>query len=336
MVTHTVTSPKIVAITNENPNWLDADKQWADETWFMLLKGLNEEGYTYKAHKFFDDLSFLDQFSPREWLVWNWGEEWAGQAWTDAEVAEQIERRGFAYTGSPPDAIRLAQDRIAVKRHLLAAGLPTLPARVFYHPAEASEWTAYPSIVKGANQHASVGIDGSAVVHTPQQLARRVLYLREHLHDDALVERFLDTREFHVAVWGNETPEVLPPCEIDYSAFTDMHDRLYTHQWKTDRDSHGYKDVRLLCPALLDRPDWHASLEGIALRAYQVVGLRDYARFDFRMLGDEPQILDVNANPELWSDERSVVVAAAKAKGLAYGQMVSRIIQFAAMRMPPG
>ena len=149
---------------------------------------------------------------------------------------------------------------------------------------------------------------------------------------DSIVEPFLDTREFQVAVWGNDNPEALPPSEIVYSMFTEMRDRLHTQEWKIDRLSRGYKEIQMPCPAPLDRPDWRASLEAMAVKAYQVVGLRDYARFDMRMLGNEPQILDVNANPEL--DPLSVVLAGAQAKGMTYGQMTSRIIQFASVRMP--
>lgn len=334
MQRHPLERPKLVAITNENPDWPDADKQQADEAWSILLDGLEQEGYTYRAFKFFDDLTFLDDFDPREWLVWNWGEELAGKLWSDAEVADEIERRGFAYTGSPPEPMRLANDRMRVKRHLQAAGLPTLTASVLRRPETASEWTTYPAIVKGANQHASAGIDGDSIVYTSDELARRVVYLRQHYHDDALVEPFLDTREFQVAVWGNDSPEALPPAEIVYSMFTEMRDRLYTHEWKTDGDSRGYQRIQIPCPAPLDRPDWRARLETIAARAYQAVGLRDYARFDMRMLDDEPQILDVNPNPELWTDGRSVFVAAAAAQGVTYAQMVSRIVTFAAVRMP--
>jgi len=50
------------------------------------------------------------------------------------------------------------------------------------------------------------------------------------------------------------------------------------------------------------------------------------------MLGDEPQILDVNSNPELGPE--SVLLAGAKQNGLDYGQMADRIAQFAAVRMP--
>ena len=330
-----VRSPKIVALTNENPDWSAADIRQGDDAWRVLLAGLAQEGYTYRGFKFFDDLTFLDDFDPREWLVWNWGEELAGRPWSDAEVVEEIERRGFAYTGASPQLIRLAQDRMGVKRQLQAAGLPTLPAAIISDPGTAREWTAYPAIVKGANQHASVGIAAESVVDTADQLASRVIHLRQHHDDDALVEPFLDSREFQVTVWGNEVPEALPPAEIDYSIFPNVRDRLYTEAWKFDRASRGYLDVKLLCPAPLDRPDWRIRLEQVAVRAYQALALRDYARFDLRLLGDEPQILDVNVNPDLLADGHSTVVIAAEAAGFGYPQMVARILEFAAARMPP-
>lgn len=324
--------PCVIAITNEGPDWTDLDKEYGDEAWHLLLGGLEQEGYRYRAFKFFDDLSFLSDFDRRQWLVWNWGEEWAGKPWSDAEVADQIERYGFAYTGSSPRTLRLTQNRSAIKAQLREAGLPTLPWQTFTDAVAAATWQVYPAIVKGANQHASVGIDRESVVNTCDELAERIAYLRRTYDDDALVEPFLDSREFQVAVWGNGHPEALPPSEILYSSFSDPRDRLHTQEWKIVRESRGYRDITMPCPAPLDRPDWRARVEDIAVAAYQLFDLRDYARFDLRMLGDEPQILDVNANPEL--DPLSVVVAGAKTQGLTYGQMVSHIIQLAARRMP--
>ncbi|MGE5102832.1 MAG: hypothetical protein ACM3SX_22835, partial [Deltaproteobacteria bacterium] len=253
--------PNVVAITNENPDWPELDKRHADEMWQLLLDGLEEQGYTYRAFKFFDDLSVLDSFDPREWLVWNWGEEWAGVLWSEAAVTEELERRGFAYTGTGPDALRLSQNRMRVKECLRDAGLPTLPAQVFTDPARAGEWSTFPAIVKGANQHASIGIDRESVVDTYDALARRIVHLRRCYDDDALVEPFLDTREFQVAVLGNTHPEALPPSEIVYAPFSDMRDRLHTREWKIERESRGYREIRMPCPAPLDRPDWRARAE---------------------------------------------------------------------------
>ena len=324
--------PKVIALTNENPDWPDIDKVYANETWQPLLAGLDRQGYIYRAFTFFDDISFLAEFDPSEWVVVNGGEEWAGEAWSDAAVAARIERYGFAYTGSPPDVLRFTQSRARIKERLSAAGLPTLPWRICADPADAAGWPVFPAIVKGANQHASVGIDRESVVETPGQLAARIAYLRETYADDALVEPFLDTREFQVAVLGNAHPEVLPPSEILYDTFGDARDRLHTQAWKIDRASRGFKQIRMPCPAPLDRPDWRDRIEQVALAAYRAFGLRDYARFDLRMLGDEPQVLDVNANPEL--DPQSVVLAGAGARGLNFGQLIARIVESAAQRMP--
>jgi D-alanine-D-alanine ligase len=322
----------VIALGNENPAWPDIDKAYANEAWQLLLRSLANEGYHCRAFTFFDDISFLEEFDPREWLVVNWGEEWAGEAWSDAEVAARIERYGFAYTGSPPDVLRFTQSRTRIKERLRDAGLPTLPWRTCAQPADAAHWSMFPAIVKGANQHASVGIDRGSVVDTPGELAARIAYLRDAHSDDALVEPFLDTREFQVAVLGNADPEALPPSEILYDTFGDLRDRLHTQAWKMDRDSRGYQEIRMPCPAPLDRPDWRDRIEQVALAAYRAFGLRDYARFDLRMLGDEPQVLDVNANPEL--DPPSVVQAGAEARGLNYGQLIARIADSAAERMP--
>ena len=326
------TRPKILVLNNENPTWPELDLIWAREMLNTLQDGLSEQGYTFESHVYFDDLSGLDRYAPEDWLIWNWGEELGGQPWTEAEVAAELERRGFAYTGSPPEVFRRVQNRAEVKRRLQAAGLPTLPARVFSDAAAAPEWKLYPAIVKGANQHASFGINGDSVVMNAAELARRIAFLRAEFSDEALVEPFLDSREFHVAVWGNDPPEALPPMELDYSIFSDMRDRLYTYQWKFDRASVGFRELKMNCPAPADRPDWQARLMALAVEAYRATGLRDYGRMDMRMLGDEPQILDVNANPDL--DITSVLPISSLAVGHTYGGMLNRIVQYAAVRMP--
>ena len=327
-------APRILAITNENPAWPALDKQYADETWNTLLTAFAEQQIEYRSLKFFEDLRVLDGYDPREWLVWNGGEELAGRPWSDAQVVDELERRGFAYTGADAAVLRLTQNRAQVKACLSGAGLPTLPWLVCQGPGDAARWSTFPAIVKGANQHASVGIDRDAVVSTPAELRARIAYLRDVHDDDALIEPFLDTREFQVAVWGNDPPEALPPSEIVYAAFDDPRDRLQTQVWKIDRGSRGYQEITMPCPAPLDRPDWRARVEAVGVAAFRALGLRDFARFDLRMLGEEPQVLDANANPEL--DPESVVIAGGRAVGLTFGQMARRIIELAAVRMPRG
>ncbi len=325
--------PNVIILHNENPTWPQSDKDWAMKFVEMLASGLRGEGYVVEPVKFFDSLAVLDSYNPREWLIWNWGEEMAGEAWTEPLVTAEMDKRGFAYTGASTEVLAFSNNRLDVKKRLRDSGLPTLPAQVFTTPEQAAcEWTIFPAIVKGANQHASFGISGDSIAHNPDQLSKRVAYMRSEYNDNSLVEQFLDSREFQVAVWGNGKPEVLPPVEFDYSVFSDMRDRLYTFEWKFDRSSRGYREIKMPCPAPADKPHWRKRLENTALEAYKAIGLRDYGRIDMRMLGDEPQVLDVNPNPDL--DDISVLYTGAKLQGLNYGQMASRILHWASARMP--
>ncbi|MBI3243807.1 MAG: hypothetical protein HYZ49_16095 [Chloroflexi bacterium] len=156
--------------------------------------------------------------------------------------------------------------------------------------------------------------------------------MREQYNDDSLVEPFLDSREFHVGILGNGNPEILPPVEYDYSVFTDLHDRLYTYQWKYDGDSRGYKEIKLLCPLPAGDGLLVEKLKATALAAYKAFQLSDYGRIDLRMLGDEPQILDINPNPDI--DYTSALMTSARACGLTYNQVVTRIVELASARMP--
>ncbi len=68
----------------------------------------------------------------------------------------------------------------------------------------------------------------------------------------ALVEDFIDGREFHVSVWNNDLPEVLPPAEMDFSAFTEVRDRLCTYDSKCRPGKHDhYENLKLLFPGRL-------------------------------------------------------------------------------------
>ncbi len=323
--------PKIILLYNESPDWPDSDKAWTDRMVNMLSSAFLEEGYECQPLKIFDTLTELDGYDPREWLVWNWAEEIGGQPWTDSVVAAALGQRGFAYTGSSAEALAFSVNRMGVKSRLQTLNLPTLPAKLFTDPAQARDWAVFPAIVKGANQHGSFGIEGDSIVLDADQLARRVAYVRDRYHDASLVEQFLDTREFHVAVLGNGKPEAMPPVEYDYSAFAEMRDRLFTYQWKYDDTTRGYHEVKLRCPSLAEEHPWKTRLETVALEAYRALGLGDYGRIDMRMLGDEPQILDVNPNPDI--DVTSALMLSARTNGLTYNQVVTRIVELAAARM---
>jgi D-alanine-D-alanine ligase len=261
-------------------------------------------------------------------IVFNWCEEVPGIPRSSALVALELERGGFSYTGADASALALCQDKRRIKRRLQERGIRT-PEWQVYASAQSVHWTQFPAIVKPAFEHCSFGIAREAVVQSTAELMQRVCFVLEELQQPAIVEDFIDGREFHVGVIGNGILRVLPPAEIDYSAFDDIHDRLCTYEANFDKTSLAYQFTTPTLPAVLTQ-DQLSSLEEIVIAAYRATGCRDFARMDIRLRDDTFYILDVNHNADI-SPETSLVLGA-EMVGYTYGQFGSLLINLAAQR----
>lgn len=272
----------------------------------------------------------LAAYDPAETVVFNWCEGIPGEDGSEAEVAEVLERLGFAYTGATAEAIRLSYDKPRVRALLEASGLAVPRWARFDQPGQ-HPWDLYPAIVKPAWEHCSIGVDRGAVVLNPDELTRRVGHVIEAYAQPALVEDFIDGREFHVPLWGNDVVEMLPPVEMDFSAIGDVRDRLCSYEAKFDVDSAACRRIGSRIPAALSAAE-HDALEASCRLAYRLVGCRDYGRIDVRERDGTMYVLDVNPNADLSSDA-SVALSAQKA-GFCYGAMGSRFVEWAQNRAP--
>jgi D-alanine-D-alanine ligase len=83
------------------------------------------------------------------------------------------------------------------------------------------------------------------------------------------------------------------------------------------------------CPVDDLEPEVVANIQAIAVRAYQVLGCRDYARVDMRLdpKTGEPFILEVNPNPDL--ADGCAFAQCVRASGRTYGQAIQEIVGFA-------
>lgn len=219
----------ILLLHNVDPAWAPADAREALRQAEEMEAALRAQGHSVAAVPVRDpDLaSHLRRHDPAEWVVLNNCEELPGVPRSDSQVAETLESMGFAYAGSAPRALALSWDKPHVKRLLDRSGLPTPRWRVYESP-EVDGWSCFPAIVKPALEHCSYGVTSEAVVLTPAELRARVAYVLEAFRQPALVEDFIDGRELHVSLWGDGAIEMLPPAEIDFSAFSDLHDHLCT------------------------------------------------------------------------------------------------------------
>jgi D-alanine-D-alanine ligase len=247
-----------------------------------------------------------------------------------------LDLEGIAYTGSGPFALSLALRKDRAKEILRGRGIP-VPAGVVVasESAVADVALGFPLIVKPAREDASVGISSASVVHDPLALAERVRHVLRHYRQPALVEQYIDGREIYVSLLGRlgESPQIFPFFEIDFSDMPPDRPKIVSFEGKWVEDSveyHGTRPVRCegLTPALRNR------IADTALRAFEAMELRDYARMDIRLTPDgTPYIIDVNPNCDL-SDLAGGFSKAAKAGGLSYRDVILRLVSLAMARRP--
>jgi len=72
-------------------------------------------------------------------------------------------------------------------------------------------------------------------------------------------------------------------------------------------------------------------MERAAITAFQALGLRDYARVDFRLARDGKVYL-IEANPNPYLHSTSEFIKAARASGRTYAQTILEIVELALAR----
>jgi D-alanine-D-alanine ligase len=212
-------------------------------------------------------------------------------------------------------------------------------------------------VLKTVTEHASYGLEEDSIVRaeTPAALQAALQTHSARLGRACYAEQYIDGREFNLSVlagpqegkkgtgpicrngpkgashkldlspFSPQSPQVLPPAEIDFSGFPPGKPRLVGYRAKWEEGSFEFQHTprRFDFPAedgpLLDR------LREVALSCWRVFGLRGYGRVDFRV--DEagrPWVLEINTNPCLSPD--AGFYAALQRASLHFQEGIARIL----------
>jgi D-alanine-D-alanine ligase len=237
-------------------------------------------------------------------------------------VPALLEVAGIPYTCSSPLGHILAMDKVVAKQIFIASGLPTPNYRVFSSPDERAHSLEFPLIVKPRGEAASFGVK---IVYDEPALREAVDRTLNEYKQTVLVEECIQGREINVGILGNDPPEPFPVLEL---LLDGGKDQVYNHEAKFARSSRN--KVKKICPADLP-PETAASVQKIAVQAFQALNVYDFARVDFRL--DEfnrPYILEVNSMASL--NPGSSFVTAARKAGYTYDQLVNKIVEVAHQR----
>lgn len=261
-------------------------------------------------------------FDPNTTLVFNLCEALPGRVDGESAVLRPLEEMGFLYLGGTPSNLDACRDKIGAKLRLMARRVATPPYQVFETGHE-SIAVPLPAIVKPAWEDGSVGITREAVVTDTLSLRRRVAYVLELYRQPALVEMFLDGREFNISVWGNDPPKVLPLAETNYAGWDEATRRVLNFESKWTENAEEYHTFTVDCPARVDAR-LARMIRKLALDAWRAMGCRDYIRVDMREKDGKLYALDVNPNPCLAID--AGFAHAARIAGYDYPHMIGQLV----------
>ena len=298
---------------------------------------LDDAGHDYRPLGLRDSVGPLVEHvaAARPDVIVNLCEGFAGCTSGEVHIASLLELLGVPYTGSPPECLAIEHNKARTKWLLRGAGLPTAPA-VCVSPGQPlprellDDWLAGgPLFVKPAAEDASLGIDHESVVSDWGALERQVGHVAERF-GDVLIERYLDGREFNIAIVGLREPQVLPLAEVEFRAAAPGQWPIVTYQAKWDPNGPEDRATPVRCPAVVE-PELARAVSEAALGAFRLLGCRDYARVDLRTdRAGQVFILEVNGNPD--AGPRAGFVRTLLAGGISYNEFVRRLVATAAGR----
>ena len=297
------------------------------------LVALGHEASTLMAR----DAAELSQFliKRRPELIFNCCEALAGNAALEMNVAALFELFGVPYTGSSALTLGMLLNKPLTKALLGARGIRT-PAYFVVEPgynAPAAHGLSFPLIVKPVAEDASLGIDDGAVVKDQAGLAERVRFVCREFGQPALVEEFIDGREFNVALLATSPTKfaTLAIGEVAFDMLPAGRPRILGYDAKWNPTATFTHVMAARCPASLD--EFTADrIRRVSLDVAKVVGLRDYGRVDLRLRESDQAlfVLEVNPNPDLSQD--CAFMRAARASGRNYRRTIGQIVQRAVER----
>jgi D-alanine-D-alanine ligase len=268
--------------------------------------------------------------NPRPDVVFQMVESVDGDARLEAAMASLLEWLELPYTGSPPLAVTLALHKPFARAALAAAGVSVPRGTVLEQGDEPLEGLRFPVIVKPTREDGSHGIRNESVAADEKAARRRVRSVIERYAQPALVEEFLDGREFNVSLLGpSDAPRVLPLREIRFSLPPNL-PRLVSYEAKWKPETVEYQQTA--AETVKGQPELVRALSATAQAAYAALGLRDYGRIDLRLdRQGAPAVLDVNANPELLPGAGGLAGTALEA-GMSFAELIGFVVDQALAR----
>ena len=267
----------------------------------------------------------------------------------EAQVPAILDMLRIPYTGAGVMTLALALDKPMAKRVMQFYGLPTPNFQTFITGEERIDSKLkYPLFCKPSREGSGIGITAKSVCRNARELRDQVRFIIKSYRQPAIVEDYIQGREFTIGMLGNmpwtigkpsgnghrksfeipPTLQVFPPLEVDLSPVPAEEAGLYTAVVKSKL----YEVPKYLCPAPVSK-SLRTKMERFSAGAFAALECCDFARVDFRVDQEtgQPYILEINPLAGL-QEGISDIVMAAEAVGINYIALINGILDAARQR----
>jgi D-alanine-D-alanine ligase len=267
-------------------------------------------------------------------LVFNLMETFGANQLGAVGVVGFLDLLGLPYTGGGPGEFYIQEDKGLTKKLLSFDNIRYPEFAIFSQDAELETGghLHMPLFVKPLRMDASIGIDGKSLVHSTREMIERVTHIHKAVKDAALVEEYIEGREFYIGVLGNQEPQAFPPIEMDFSAMPKGMPHVLDAKAKWDEKSVEYKGTKAIVAEVPD--EIRAKLQKTAVDAYRALRVRDYGRIDMR-LTDTGEVYVIEVNASCYLEETGEFACSAAVAGIDYPTLINRIAEQACQRHKP-
>jgi D-alanine-D-alanine ligase len=268
-------------------------------------------------------------------LVFNLAEAFNGKSALESNVAALLNLLGLRYTGSSPSGLIQAGDKTLTKKVLSFHRIRTPEFATVYRGAV--DWAgdiSFPLIVKPPQEDASLGITQKSIVRDVRELLNTIAQLQADYQSPALVEQFVEGREFYVGVLGNANARALPVVELDFSKYPEGLPKIasYEAKWGDEGEGTGseFEGTQSVFPT--DVPEeWVTRMQQVAVDAFHALRLRDYARIDLRVT-EAGEVYVIEVNPNCYLERNGEFARAADKAGVSYEELITQIVELSSAR----
>ncbi len=271
----------------------------------------------YAGNQYFLTNLLVDQPN----LVLNLVDTLRGKDALQTSVPAALELSNIPYTGAGMAGMVISNNRNLTKRLLMAYDIPT-PDFQFIRRAgtKVTEDLGFPLIVKLNESGGSVGIDNKAVKENQKSVQKKVDTMVSTYKVPVIVERFIAGPEITVVVFDDGNKKHVVMGEKIFRKKPDG--KYYFTSLESYDDLHAYKYK------FLDDEALESKISRLAVRAFNALQFKDYAKFDVRMDSETgvPYFTDCNANTAFGPDRGLPMTEVLAMYGVSFSDTLASLI----------